>query len=266
MRGLSGQGFNNVAGSSEAVISLCQPSSPSGASLSAGVKVSVSPFNADKNNPFPASMTTNPFGYPTADGSWLRFVNFIARFSHLQDSTIELKPLPPTEIDPNDLDGTNTTLLQLQQQQQQNLLQQQPFLGIVATPGFTPTTQQPSAAVAPLPASPGQQPALAMRALPTDGYDNVKGLPAPEVEVRCAPSVYVYLIGMGIRAGYGVDPPSLVSVGGIKAVTANDETCFVDQGTPAIWGGIPIQICRWRLRWLVTGLPNGAALPPTVMQ
>ncbi len=236
------------------------PSAPSGGSLGNGSKVAVTAFNASAADPFPANMTTSPFGYPSPDRSWLKFTNAIR--IRPQDSTSELKPLPPAEIDPADL-NSQTNLLQ-----QSSLgISSQLGLGIVGgSPGFTPQTPVPSASVAPIPASPPPTvPPLAMTSLPTDVYDNVDDLPTPEVEVRCAPTTYVYLIGMAIRAGYPINPPSLVSVGGIQAVPANDESCFVDQGTGAVWGGVPIQICRWKLRWLVLGLANGAALPSTVM-
>ena len=71
-------------------------------------------------------------------------------------------------------------------------------------------------------------------------------------------------LGLYWLAGYPVDVPGLVSVAGVGAVEANrqDQGEGVSASTAGSWFGLPIYAARWRLRYLLTGVPQDVQPPP----
>lgn len=85
---------------------------------------------------------------------------------------------------------------------------------------------------------------------------------------RTAPVCYVYLRGVGIRAGYPVDPPRLLTVNGVEAIPANR----LDRGEGMAKGikanaHVPLHYTRWNLRYLLNEVPTGPLpVPPNPTQ
>jgi hypothetical protein len=243
----------------EVVLNLCQPSQPAilrqFSEVDGGLR----------------TLRTGPigqvFGYPSPDDSWLHFQNGLRTCP--QDTTVELKPLPLGQINVSEL---HTGPLPQPGQ-------------ITLRPGGVGGANLPAAGSSSTIAqilsgggglsgladlngksSPDSPTANDLSGLgPLAGYGLIQNLPVPKVEVRAAPTIYVWLIGEALRAGYPINPPTVLSVGGVQAVPANREGCYFHQQVAAVLGGVPIIAARWALRWLLPGLPTGLGIPGTPM-
>jgi hypothetical protein len=253
-RGFDGMGM----GGGETVISLCQPSNPLVNTLRGG---GFGPARILRAGGF-----GNPFPYPDPDTSWLYFTNDLV--AQRLDETVELKALPPREIDIHTLRSIptpqpKTVVLRgggVGGPPQTVTLRAGGIgsdLGSPQAPGLGITTGAPEAgASATDPANPNDFGV---------GYDQITDLPLPDAEVRAAPSFYVWMVGQAIRAGYSIAPPDLASVSGLLAVPANDERCYSRVGVRADWMGVPIIKASWVTRWLVLGIPANIGIPGSPM-
>jgi hypothetical protein len=86
--------------------------------------------------------------------------------------------------------------------------------------------------------------------------------PTKLVQVRAGPSVRVTLEGYAVRAGFEVTPPSLISVSGLTPVPFNEPGNYVHSEVVTSLL-TPIVVSRWRLTWLVPGLPTRPFTTPT---
>lgn len=122
-------------------------------------------------------------------------------------------------------------------------------LGGYTKAGFRGSNVEPIAsAPRPISASPG---------FPTSPNPGAIMAGNPIIQRR-APSTYIaYLEGFAARAGHPIRPPSLVSVGGAAAVPANRASDGFSMGAVASWGGCPIYLARFRLRYLLASVPAG---------
>ncbi len=87
------------------------------------------------------------------------------------------------------------------------------------------------------------------------------------IQRRTGPTVHIFIEGYAMRAGYPVDPPGVVSVGGIavEPVNRTDKGEGFSQavvGNGGLDGSIPIYGASWRFRYLMPELPVGA--PPVM--
>jgi hypothetical protein len=88
-------------------------------------------------------------------------------------------------------------------------------------------------------------------------YSQYADLLTTTVQIRNTPSFRVILYGSAVRAGWGIVPPSLVSVGGVPAILANQEGDGFSQVQLESWLGVPLIGAKWRLRYLLPGVPTG---------
>lgn len=84
---------------------------------------------------------------------------------------------------------------------------------------------------------------------------------ASTFQYRASPRQVVWLRGYAVRAGYPINPPQLVSVGGQPAVPANDGTGYF-RTTKAAVSIVPIYAAVWAFRYLLPDAPAGAVAPP----
>lgn len=73
---------------------------------------------------------------------------------------------------------------------------------------------------------------------------------------------YIVLTGKAMRVGYEVNPPKLVSVGGVKCIPANREQ---DGFAQEIIGnvGLPVYLAQWSIRYLLPHNPKRLDSPPS---
>lgn len=154
-----------------------------------------------------------------------------------QDEVHELKTLPPAG-------GTIST---------------EPFVPI-PFPGYGLSTGASANAAPPGPSGSGP----GTQAATIDSITVDPSQTPPVVQTRAYPSRYVFLRGYGVRAGYPVEIPDLVSVGNAAVTRA----CRVDRGEGvwhwlmATWFGVPVYAARWNIRYLVAGRPTSVKIPP----
>lgn len=160
--------------------------------------------------------------YPDPDGSWIDYR--ISAHVEPDDQVVELKPLPPGKV--NDQTPPLTVTLQ--------------------TGGFkTPPD--------------GAKIANNIGAFTPD-YPTGKILTTPQQRVQ--PSLSLYLVGQALRAGYPINPPDLVSIGGVGLVSANRP------GREGFrWGviancyGVPVVGAVWRQRYVLPQSPQEIGVP-----
>lgn len=84
---------------------------------------------------------------------------------------------------------------------------------------------------------------------------------------RVEPTVFVYLRGSAVRVGHPVEPPRLLTVGGVEAVPANRLDRGegfgkrVSTGTTA-----PVHMARWNLRYWLPAMPAVIPTPPVPIE
>lgn len=90
----------------------------------------------------------------------------------------------------------------------------------------------------------------------------VPSLPTTVLQQRGAASFFVWMKGKAIRAGFQINPPTLVSIGGIPAVPANIAGCgFAQKQIGINPEGVPIYSGEWRFRYLIPRPPTVVPVP-----
>lgn len=251
------RGFDNDEWTrGEVTINLCQPTKPVSSSSVQGLQTIQVSGNDAENNPFSENVLNSPFNQPKEKSSWVYFSNFVRL--QVTDSTVELKAMPSQEIDPLRLARAASS---------PGLGPSITIRGTGGTGGTGGASQLPGPTngLGSLLGVVGQSGATVANNLTSDpvlsSYNSLPGIPTPTAEVRSGPSVYVWLFGRAIRAGYPIDPPVLATVGGLTPIQARNEQCYFDQGIVGNWGGVPIIAARWVTRYLLPGIPTGIGLP-----
>ena len=88
---------------------------------------------------------------------------------------------------------------------------------------------------------------------------------AVDVIQRMASSTYTFVLrGFGLRVGYQVPVPGLVSVGDQTAYPVGEQYTSGNVLVGNMIGGIPVFYCEWELPYAVTQAPNlvNAPVPP----
>lgn len=90
-----------------------------------------------------------------------------------------------------------------------------------------------------------------------------RGMDEPVVlQQQTAPKIYVTLYGRAVRACWDIEPPRLVSVGGVEAIPRNRDGVEFFASRVVANCGLPIIGACWRLRWLLMDYPTGPMTPP----
>lgn len=84
---------------------------------------------------------------------------------------------------------------------------------------------------------------------------------------RTEPIIYVYLRGSAVRAGYEIEPPRLIEVGGVKCIPAKR----IDHGEGfakgiSYNGGQPLHTAQWNLRYWLPKQPAFVKVPPVPLE
>jgi hypothetical protein len=82
---------------------------------------------------------------------------------------------------------------------------------------------------------------------------------------RRAPSTWwAVLEGFAARAGHPIKPPTLISVGGVEAIDANQASKGdgFSHGVACVWMGCPVYYCRWQFRYILPSRPDGELTVP----
>lgn len=191
--------------------------------------------------------------YPGDRNSYIRYRTRIKL--GLIDDVVELKPLPGAGVAGGTVTGSASGGAGITPK---------PLPGAGAVPAGGELLGQggnflgmvPKAVLDSLP-PPGQPGAKPETPLPGTGDD------PPSIQTRCRPTVEIILEGHAVRAGYPVVPPTLVSVGGYKAIPANRPGNGFVQEVATSWFGVPILVGYWNFRWLVEGVLQGQLPIPT---
>lgn len=79
---------------------------------------------------------------------------------------------------------------------------------------------------------------------------------------RALPTVYVYVEGSAVRAGYDIPEPHLDSIGGTTAIRCNrpGQEFFETRALGNF--GVPIMLAAWRSRYVLEGIPTQAIGAP----
>ncbi|HKI36893.1 MAG TPA: hypothetical protein VKA46_33885 [Gemmataceae bacterium] len=294
------RGFDGMnMGKGEVVLSLCQPAVPASPSYlnvttqPPGVRVSGSgdewsPSKANPANSPPSStpQAAGPWNYgawwlpgfglpggaapdapifppPDPEMSWMHFQNEI--YLEINDSVVGLKPLPSQPIDPTTLMQTvaapNTAAGQAAPQPLVGAAGSQD-IGLLGNQVLNVIGGQAGGLATKVSGDPAE-----MSSAMTDLYQNLTEaqVPTPQAEIRAAPTIYVWMRGRALRANYTIDPPVVLSVGGMPVVPSNPpgQNCGFGQSVVGALGGVPIVGARWKFRYLVLGVPSGIGLPST---
>jgi hypothetical protein len=211
----------------------------------------------------PTTPTINPKSLqnemPSSGQSWLVYNN---RISYEQsDETVEVKLLPQNEIPitPPANDQLDLTSLQI-------------------APAAPATSESGGASLKAGVMVPGIGEYAALAGAAAGGIGAVVGVPGNNgspgatlnnqnsnsvVQVRNRPSWYAITEGIALRAGYEIQAPKLISVGGITVIPQNRSG--MEHVTPwlaASWFGVPIYGLAWRQRYLIPGIPSGNLFTP----
>lgn len=100
-------------------------------------------------------------------------------------------------------------------------------------------------------------------------FEHIAGTPAnaadePNATTRTGPTIYVYMTGSAIRAGYAIPCPQLTKIDGVTVRLANR----LDKGEGFSTGifkqtSVPIVGAKWNLRYELSSMPKGGIpVPP----
>jgi hypothetical protein len=169
---------------------------------------------------------------PDPETSWMDYE--LALAVEQTDETVEMKYLPTQEIDlsPSALSVQQTGLLSI-------------------------------ASVPPVPNITTAAPIQRSTKLPTiEAYRSAAGggKASGEAEVRALPSLAVWLVGHAMRYGFPIQPPSILSVAGVKVLPQNRGPVWIMKQTGNYFG-VPVYAASWRFRYLLPQFPTGSEWP-----
>ena len=238
------------------ILSLCEPNSPT------------QPTDTTNSNPInPVSISDNQLignSMPAPEVSWLDYQ--ITLVVEQTDETVQLKTLPSKEIQPNSLQGVQPSGQSPGLQQSSGL----GFSGGVQRTSLPLPTTPPSggptvpSAVSPIQFTISEVPNVSSNSGPgettvpsVEAYRSNSQLANIDIEVRTLPTIAIRLVGRAIRAGYPVQSPTIISVGGLPAVPANRGQAVFAHTLLMSAGGVPIYGAVWNQRFLLPGYPSG---------
>jgi hypothetical protein len=81
----------------------------------------------------------------------------------------------------------------------------------------------------------------------------------PDILQRVSgPTAQIILTGYAIREGFPINPPSLLAFQGLLVV---EQSRKIVNSRPKHFGGIPVNVCRWRIVYELSSVPSTIPIP-----
>lgn len=216
------------------------------------------------------TMMVNSFGKPTEESSWLEYVNEI--YFESDTGILQLKPIPTETpkadeaLFKNDLNGFAAASLAFDQGKRQGQIA---FVTTLFETGFQ-IPLNPQRLIDKVISKTDAFQAIIGGGNPGGGGGRIGIIDSQQeprtIARRVRETSVVYLRGHAIRAGFPIQPPSLSTVGGVKAIAKSR----IDRGegfTTGIrtQGTTVLHYASWNLRYVLDGVPDRAKVQPPVI-